>query len=195
MSPPRDERSDGELVAEFQRDPEGDRARSAAGELLGRYRGRAYLWCLRIIRDHDQALDLAQDALLSAYRALPRFDSRAQFSSWLFAIVRNRCLTALRPKSLSRDRDVEPDTLLTDGTDPLDRLALMQEEAEVLEAIRDGLEPIEQDALWLRAVERLPVEEITKVLGVSGASGARAVLQSARRKLKARLGDRWGDRR
>lgn len=191
MSPSRDERTDQQLVDEVRRDSQSAVGRAAAEELFGRYRSRAYLWCVRVVRDHDQALDMAQDAMLSAYRALPAFDSRAQFSSWLFAIVRNRCLTSLRVKSLTRDEAVEPDALLANGEDPLDKLAMMQQEDAVLEAIREGLEPHEQDALWLRAVERVPVDEITKLLGLEGASGARGVLQSARRKLKARLGSRW----
>jgi len=194
MSPPRDERSDHELVSVVRRDPHGEPGRAAAEELFGRYRRRAYLWCFRVVRDHDRALDLAQDALLSAYRALPGFDARAQFSSWLFAIVRNRCLTGLRSRILRRDEDVEPDSLLSDGSDPLERIAMMEEEGAVLEAIRDVLDRQEQQALWLRAVERLPVDEITRVMNLPGASGARSVLQNARRKLRASLGSRFEER-
>lgn len=190
MSPRTDDRSDSELVREARRDPESDRAREAANILLGRYRTRAYLWCFRVVREHEQALDLAQDALLSAWRGLPGFDERAQFSSWLFAIVRNRCLSAVRPRVNRRDESVDPDDLLADGRDPLDVLADQQEESAVLEAIRTDLDPVEQEALWLRAVERLPVDEITRLLGLRTASGARGVLQSARRKLKARFGTR-----
>ena len=51
--------------------------------------------------------------------------------------------------------------------------------------IRDELEPQEQEALWLRCFEGLSVDAITEVLAVREASGARAVLQRARRKLRA----------
>jgi DNA-directed RNA polymerase specialized sigma24 family protein len=53
--------------------------------------------------------------------------------------------------------------------------------------MRSHLAPLEQEALWLRCVERMPVDEITRVLGIEGSTGARAVLQSARRKLRAVL--------
>jgi len=194
MKPTPGSPSDQELVAVVQGDHGGARGNAAANELLGRYRRRAYLWCLRIVRDHELALEMAQESLLLAWRSLPGFDSRSQFSSWLFAIVRNRCLTALRPRILSRDAAVEPDGLTGEDADPLDRLALMQEESAVLEAIRESLEPVEQDALWLRAVECVPVDEITRLLGITSASGARGVLQAARRKLRARLGSRWEER-
>ena len=186
--------SDEELVAAAQRDRDGAGGRAAAQELLGRYRTRTYQWCLRIVRNHDLALDLAQDALISAWRALPEFNSQSRFSSWVFAIARNRCRSALRPRILSRDPAVEPDALEEDDADPLDRLALVQEESAVLDAVREVLEPIEQQALWLRAIECVPVDEITRLLGIGGVSGARGVLQSARRKLRAHLGDRWGGR-
>jgi RNA polymerase sigma-70 factor (ECF subfamily) len=182
--------SDRELVEIARRDREGARGRAAANELLGRYRRRVYAWCFRMVREHETALDLAQEVLLSAWRGLPEFDARSQFSSWLFAIARNRCITALRPRILSRDASVDLEGLVQEADDPLDRLALIQEESAVLEAIRESLDPIEQDALWLRAVECLPVGEITRLLRIPAASGARAVLQSARRKLRARLGDR-----
>lgn len=187
MSPMLDARSDAELVRDARSDPDGAAGRAAASELLSRYRRRAYLWCFRIVREHELALDLAQDALLSAWRGLPAFDSRSQFSSWLFAIVRNRCLTAMRPRVNRRDDAVDPDDLIAAADDPLDRLAAMQEEAQVLEAIRTDLEPVEQEALWLRAVERMPVDEITRVLGITTASGARGVLQAARRKLRSKM--------
>ncbi len=193
MSPRDDQRSDGELVREARRDPGSDRARQAADTLFSRYRTRAYLWCFRVVRDHDHALDLAQDALFSAWKGLPGFDERSQFSSWLFAIVRNRCLTAVRKRANVRDESVDPDDLLADGRDPLDVLADQQEEGAVLEAIRTLLDPVEQEALWLRAVEKLPVDEITRVLGLRSASGARGVLQAARRKLKARFATRGED--
>src|SRR5262249_62396725 len=98
---PRPEWPDDVLVRRAVEDPGGPAGRAAACELLGRYQGRVYLWCYRYVRDHDRALDLAQDALLSAYRALATFQGRSRFSSWLFAIARNRCLTAVAPASLT----------------------------------------------------------------------------------------------
>jgi RNA polymerase sigma-70 factor (ECF subfamily) len=188
-----DTRDDEALVAAWRQDREGPAGRAAAQELFARYRTRAYAWCHRMVRDHDRALDLAQEGLLDAFRGLAGFDGRARFSSWLFRIVRNRCLTALRPRSLRRDEALEPDELWQDGRDPLEWLATQQEEAAVQEAIRDRLDPLEQQVLWLRVGEDMGVEHITRALGIRQASGARGVLQSARRKLRAALGARFGE--
>src|SRR5262245_42234572 len=108
----REDLPDDELLARYRRDPEGTAGRKAAGELLARYRGRVYTWCYRMVSNHDQALDLAQDVLLKAWRSLPGFGGRSKFSSWLFAVARNECLTALRPKSLRPDPSADPLTLL-----------------------------------------------------------------------------------
>lgn len=189
-----DDRDDDALVAAWRRDPDGPAGRAAVQTLFARYRTRAYAWCHRLVRNHEEALDLAQDALLLAWRGLPGFDGRSRFSSWLFRIVRNRCLTALRPRKLTRDDGADPDAIEAEGPDPIDHLATLQEEGAVLEAIREDLDGIEQQVLWLRAVEHMGVEDITRMLGLTQASGARGVLQSARRKLRARLGDRFGGR-
>ena len=57
-------------------------------------------------------------ALLKAWRALPDFDARSRFSSWLFAMTRNECLTALRPKLLKRDDSVDWISFLVDNANP-----------------------------------------------------------------------------
>jgi len=74
--------------------------RRAAAELLGEYRGRVYAWCMRHMADHEQALDLAQDVLLLAYRNLNTYSGRSPFVCWLWAIARNRCLSELRRPNL-----------------------------------------------------------------------------------------------
>jgi DNA-directed RNA polymerase specialized sigma subunit len=62
-----------------------------------------------------------------------------------------------------------------------------EDEERLLQTIRTSLEPLEQDVIWLRCFERMGLEQITVILSIDGASGARAVLQRARRKLRAAL--------
>lgn len=175
-----------------QADPASEPGRLAASVLLTRWRERLYLWCWRMVRDRELALDLTQECLVRAYRGLPSFESRAAVSSWLFSIARNRCRSALRARPLKRDPDVD-----LEGLDDL--LSGPEETAEhrmrlerVLAAMEDALAPLERRALWLRAHEGLHVEEITRLLGLKGASGARSLLQSARHKLRAALDGREG---
>lgn len=183
----RDELSDDVLLERYRRAPADAGGRRAAGELLMRYRSRVYAWCRRMVGDHERAMDLAQDVMLKAWRALPRFDGRSRVSSWLFSIARNECLTALRPKRLERDPRADPLTLLVEHDDP-PAVLLDREEEDAMEALlRENLSPVEQEAIWLRCFERMPVGDVTRLLGLSNASGARSVLQSAREKLRGAL--------
>jgi RNA polymerase sigma-70 factor (ECF subfamily) len=184
---PRPEPTDEELIARHAADPEGVAGRAAVSILLGRYQRRVYVWCHRYVRDPERALELAQEVLLRAYRSLGSFQGRSRFGSWLFAIARNRCLNEIAAPSLLRDDDVDLDTLpASDGT-PERMLEELQDEEALRRLLADTLEPEEREALWLRCFERLPVEEITVVMRLDNATGARGLLQRARRKLRAAL--------
>ncbi len=178
--------SDEELLAIMAR-PDSKDAGAAGEELFGRYSKRVYLWCLRYVKDHDAALDLAQDSLMSAFRSIESFQGRSRFSSWLFAITRNRCLSSLRPVSLLRDDDRDPDSVASPDDPPLQQLTDSESEASLLKLIRTTLEPIEQKVIWFRCFEKMPVDQITGMLAIEGASGARGIIQRARRKLRAAL--------
>ena len=66
--------------------------------LLGRYEGKVYRLCCALLRDRSQAEDAAQESLVRVWKALERYDGRAALSSWIYAITRNRCLTALQQR-------------------------------------------------------------------------------------------------
>lgn len=186
------ETSDQDLLRQALDNPDSPEGRQAASALLGRYRNRVYIWCLRYVRDHEQALDMAQEVLLSAFRNLGSYGGRSQFGSWIFSIARNRCLSELRRPGLLVDEDVDPDDRTSSQVLPDQDLENRLAEEELLELIRARLDQVEQQALWLRCFEKMPVEEITLVLGITEASGARGVLQRARRKLRAALAEGEG---
>jgi RNA polymerase sigma-70 factor (ECF subfamily) len=182
--------SEQELVRLAQQDPASPRGRWAAAQLLSRHRGQVYGWCRRYVRDHERALDLSQDVLMTAYRALGGFEGRAPFSAWLFMIARRQCIRAMRPRSLMRDEDAEVDALVDPADGPEQRFDDRREIEELLRLMRAVLEPREQDAVWLRYVENASVDDITRTLGLTAASGARGLLQTAKRKLRSAVAAR-----
>ena len=184
---PRPADSDEELLATWRRDPQGSQGRHAVSRLLNRYRDRVYAWCWRHVRDRELALDLAQEVLISAYRNLESFGERARFSSWLFAITRNRCLSELRKHRPPQESEELLDLIADARPSPERDLQEREDESRLRELIREHLTAEEQDALWLRCIERTPVDEITRLLDIRDKTGARAVLQRARRRLKAVL--------
>jgi RNA polymerase sigma-70 factor (ECF subfamily) len=175
------------LVRAHQSDPGGPQGRAALAALVQRWRGRVYLWAYRVLREREAALDVAQDALVRMVQALPRYEARGRFSAWLFTIVHNRCLSAVRARTLRRDPEIDMDDLPATTADPERGPDTRAELERVLRAMERSLEPAERTALWLRAYEAMSVEDITRLLGLDSASGARGLLQTARRKLRAAL--------
>jgi RNA polymerase sigma-70 factor, ECF subfamily len=177
---------DDELLGIAQAAGDPDRRRAAATELITRYRDAVYLWCFRYTRDRERALDLSQDVLASVWQRMGSFEGRARFSSWLFTVTRNRCIDASRRVGV-----FESDADLETVEDPAPRADADPEEARsegwLLRIIRNDLAPDEQQAIWLRCVERMSVDEVTRILRLDSASGARAVLQRARRKILAAM--------
>lgn len=175
--------SDRELVERARAHTDTPAGQAAAGELLRRYRRPVYVWCFRYVGEHERALDMAQDVLLAAYQRLGEFEGRAAFSSWLFVIARNRCLNEIRNDG--RREDIEPDSLVDEVTGFDERLESELQGQRLLSLADRVLDEDERKALWLRYSELLPVEEITALLNLDQKSGARALLQRARRKLRA----------
>jgi RNA polymerase sigma-70 factor (ECF subfamily) len=176
---------DRELVERARAHAGTPAGREAAGELLRRYRRAVYLWCFRYVRDHERALDMAQDVLLSAYQRMGEFEGRSAFSSWLFVIARNRCFNEMRNDA--RRENVDLETFESADASIEERIEKEIQGRRLAAAASRVLDMTEQRAIWLRYSERMPVDEITMILKLDHKTGARAVLQRARRKLKSAL--------
>jgi RNA polymerase sigma-70 factor (ECF subfamily) len=91
MAPPTDE-------ALVQAVLDGDR--DAFGDLAERYQGRLVNYLFRLVRDVDEAHDVAQEVFLKVYQALDRFDPRYRFSTWLFRVGQNAAIDLIRKRRL-----------------------------------------------------------------------------------------------
>ena len=88
---PDPESPDSVLVAASQR---GDR--DALDMLLARHYERVHALCRRMLGNHQDALDAAQEALIAIVRGLPRFDGRSAFTTWAYRVATNSALDELR---------------------------------------------------------------------------------------------------
>ncbi len=91
----RDQLDDRALVARILA---GDRDRFT--ELVKRYEKRLINYVYRITHRYEEAHDLAQEIFVKVFLALDRYDSKYQFSTWLFRIAQNSAIDALRKKSV-----------------------------------------------------------------------------------------------
>lgn len=179
--------TDRELVLAFQRGPDSEAGREAASRLLARYRQRVLVWCWRVVGDREDALDAAQEVLLSAYNRLGDYDHDGRFGAWLFTIARNRCLSELRRRRTPLDEGAVIELVADSAPAPDEDLERRLAAEDLLGLVRDALTPEEGTAVWLRCYEGLPVDVITQRLALDQKTGARGLLQRARRKLRAAL--------
>lgn len=97
--------SDDRDIIERLRAGERDRAFE---QLMERYEGKIFRLCCALLRDRQRAEDAAQESLVRIWKALERYDGRAALSTWIYAITRNRCLSAIeRERSTESLRDSE----------------------------------------------------------------------------------------
>lgn len=153
---------------------------------LARHQDAVYAMCQRIVGDPQRAKELAQDAMLEAFRKLHGFRGDSSFRTWLLGIARFK---AMRAVSKRRDLLSEEGFLeVSDETRPvLAQLRQHEREQLIREASLAVLDEVEQEAVHLRYVEGLGQDEITRILQLTGASGARGLLVRCRRKLKGEL--------
>ena len=70
------------------------------GELIDRYQGKLVNYLFRILRNEEDAHDLAQEVFFKIYSALDRFDPRYRFSTWLFRVAQNAAIDQIRKRRL-----------------------------------------------------------------------------------------------
>jgi len=177
------ELSDQDLVEEAKA---GSDAAFAA--LYVRHQRAVHARCFRVLRDHDEAADAAQNAMLSALRALRRDDSPSNLRAWLLSIAHNEAVSLVR-----RSRPAEPLEVGHAGAGPgADEGAFQRERLRQLVDDLNALPDRQRGALLLREASGFSYRHIASVLGTS-AGNARQTVHAARRNLhKRRVGREHG---
>lgn len=168
-------------------------AEEYVNELFRRHHVKVARWCLSVTGDRESAADLAQEICVKAYQNLSYFKGQSKFSTWLYSITRNHCLNAARSRTSApaMEPDEVMETLPDIGTDsPLTTLERKQQADIARQLINETLEETEKKVFTLHFGEELPLDTITRMLNLENASGAKAYLVSAKRKLD-RATKRW----
>jgi RNA polymerase sigma-70 factor, ECF subfamily len=141
---------------------------AAFSELFERYSKRLVTYAHRIVRDRWRAEELVQDAFLQIYRARDRYSPCARFSTYIYRVVTNNCLNALRRVEHEKKAPEETQALLADDTIPQpDNLVGDRELVQqIAEMVRD-LPSKQRIALVLSRLEGLEHHEVASCLGVT----------------------------
>jgi RNA polymerase sigma-70 factor (ECF subfamily) len=151
----------------------------AFDELVTRHRSRVYAMIRNMIHHEADAWDLAQEVFIKAWGALPRFEAKARFSTWLYRIAHNVVYDwTRRRRPESGGDELNDETLRPERIDPASRTTpaagrrpdeeLSNEELRVrIEAALARLSPEHREVVLLKDVQGLAYKEIAEVTGAT----------------------------
>ena len=146
-------------------------------QLLAAYRTKVYRLAFSFVRNPADAEDLAQEAFVRLWRALPSYDGRASFSTWLYVIARNACLSELRR------RGVRPVSAIEDAGEPAVPSSGPSAEARLdCEALVETLPEPQRQVVRLFYLEERSYEQVAAMLDMP-INTVRSHLHRARKRL------------
>jgi len=169
-------------------------------ELVAQYQGKVYALAFRYMGNEEDASDMAQEALLKAYRSLRLFKGNSSFGTWLYRITTNVCLDELRRRKrritpLSLDEPLatqdgeEMEKDIPDQSPGADILYEQKEFSDYIQTLLDELRPEHKTAIVLRDVMELSYEEIAQTLDCSLGT-VKSRISRAREMLRKKLVNR-----
>jgi RNA polymerase sigma-70 factor, ECF subfamily len=139
----------------------------AFDEIVKRYQRRVYATAVRIVRRHDVADDVVQEAFLRAHQALARFDLARPFGPWICRIAANLAVNHVRSPQAREEAlpEAHAETPVPGGS-PLVSVLETEARTELARAL-DGLSADQRAVFVLRVYEELSYKEIAESLEIS----------------------------
>jgi len=173
---------------------------SAFGVLVERYQNKAYAISVKIVQNHDDALDCVQDSFIKAFRSLSTFNFQSSFNTWLYRIVTNTSLDLLRKnkkyqsnipieKPLSGDDDDDYFIQIEDQKADVENIAVSN---QTVIAVREAISQLSEDlkkVIILFDIEQFSLIEVSKILNIPVGT-VKSRLFRAREKLAILLKDK-----
>ncbi len=187
--PPMDHAQETAWLKESQR---GDTL--AFNRLVLKWERTVYNVAFRMLQDREEAAEASQEIFFSAYKNIRRFRMDAKFSTWLYRIAVNHCISRARKRppgthialtEVDRDSTAPPEALRSVGTQDGD---LLRKEDQI--RVRNALlclSPDQRVVIELKFYQELTFEEITDILKVP-ISTIKSRLYTGLELLKSRLG-------
>ena len=158
--------------------------------LVDRHSRAVYRLAHRMTGNPQDAEDVVQETFLKAYRQLGRFESRANFGTWLHRIAVNCSIDLIRGRKTQEAGHDASDLEALDGAhgghdqrvDPSpERLMLSSEVQEKVTRAMEGLTPMERAAFVLRHFEGQSIEEISRALGLKANAAKHSIFRAVRK--------------
>lgn len=166
-------------------------------QLIGGHQKRVYNIALRIMGNEEDAKDMAQEALLRAYRSIGGFKEQSAFSTWMYRIVTNVCLDEIRRRKNENVTVIE-NISETEGGEALNASSKEDtpekqyerlEQRQIIEAAIKELNEEYRSVIVLRDIQGFSYEEISVILQCSSGT-VKSRINRARNILKDKLKSR-----
>lgn len=157
----------------------------AFGELVNKYKERIYLVVIRIVRNNEEAKDLAQEAFMKAYSNRQSFRGESAFYTWVYRIAVNLSLNYIKRNKDRHGESIEDISPATFSQTPTDQI----EQSELGDAIAEAIDklPARQRTVFvLRHYEEKAHAEIAEILKITEGA-VKANYFQAVQKMKATL--------
>jgi RNA polymerase sigma factor (sigma-70 family) len=157
--------------------------------LVDRYQNYVFTLALRMVKNREDAEEVAQDAFIKAYKYLADFKGASKFTTWLYTIVNNTGISFLRKKKLEiHSLDNEKVFETADSMDSGFRANLVEQKSKVAMVTKaiDMLSPDDARVITLFYKGEQSLEEIASILGME-ANAVKVRLHRARTRLKEKM--------
>lgn len=137
-------------------------------ELVKRHQKKVVHLCLRYLSQESDAEDATQEIFMKVFHALPSFDHRSAFTTWLFSIAINHCKTLLSKNQLHSQRyvygDEDAEANYMDDLENMDDQLELDEDKDCVQDVITKLKPDERDMILLRFSSELSLNDIADIL-------------------------------
>ena len=163
---------------------------SAARRIFERYKRRVLNFALRMLGSREEAQDAASEVFIAVFSKKYTAQEGVEFSTWIFTVARNRCLSELRKRGRIAGVSMHgEDAQRYDVTDERATPAQQSQTNEAAQLVREaiaGLSDDQREVIILREYEHLSYDQISRITGHS-LSSVKVLIFRAREMLKARL--------
>lgn len=163
--------------------------------LVERYQGRVYGLACRMMSNHEDAKDVAQEVFIKAFRSLGRFRRESSFSTWIYRITVNTCNDELkkkkRKKTVSMDAGTDSEGKIFRSQNPASvkgpaEIFENKELGAVLAGILEEINPDHKTVILLRDIYGCSYDEIAGITGCS-AGTVKSRISRARNEVRKRV--------
>jgi len=160
---------------------EGDK--EAFSPVLNKYSDMVYTICLRMLTIEADAADAAQEVFVKVYQSINRFREESKFSTWIYRITYNHCISVIRKKVKVIDLvDEVPDGDINEGDVSGMDLISREERKHHLNLAIEALPETDAVVVTLFYYDEMSLEEIAEVTGLSSGN-IRIKLHRSRKKM------------